>query len=145
MSNIAKLLKETIERAARKQARAETRALRKASGQHRKTIAELSGRLKDLEREMAQLRKSIPKPTLGAEPVVAGNIRFSAKRLPVLRKRLGLSAKECGLLIGVSGWTIGSWERGESKPKKEQIAAIAGLRKLGKREAQECLNELAQV
>jgi DNA-binding transcriptional regulator YiaG len=145
MSNIAKLLKETIERAARKQARAETNALRKASGQHRKIISELSARVKDLEREVAQLHKGLPQPTLSVGQVEAGNIRFSTKRLPVLRKRLGLSAKECGLLIDVSGWTIGSWELGESKPKKEQIAAIAGLRKLGKREAQKRLNELAQV
>jgi type II secretory pathway component PulM len=64
MSNIAKLLKETIERAARKQARAETNALRKASGQHRKIISELSARVKDMEREVAQLHKGIPQPTL---------------------------------------------------------------------------------
>ncbi|MDA8106120.1 MAG: helix-turn-helix domain-containing protein [Nitrospiraceae bacterium] len=144
MSNIAKLLKETIERAARKQARAETEALRKASGQHRKIIAELSGRVKNLEREIAQLHKRLPKPTLGDEQVEAGNLRFSAKRLPSLRKRLGLTAKECGILIGVSGWTIGSWERGQTRPKKEQIAAIAELRKIGKRDAQRRIEELAQ-
>ena len=144
MSNIAKLLKETIERAARKQARAETHALRKASGQHRKIIAELSARVKDLEREVAQLHKRLPKPTLGTGQLEADNIRFSARGFQSLRKRLGLSATECGVLIGVSGWAIGSWERGQARPKGEQIAAVAELRKIGKRQAQRRVKELAQ-
>jgi hypothetical protein len=55
---------------------------------------------------------------------------------------MGLSAKECGLLVGVSGWTIGSWERGEARPGKEQISAVAALRKMGKREANRRLREL---
>lgn len=58
MSNIARLLKETIERAAKRQARAETHVLRKASVHHRKIIVELSLRVKDLEREVAQLQKA---------------------------------------------------------------------------------------
>jgi DNA-binding transcriptional regulator YiaG len=144
MSNIAKLLKETIERTAKKQARAETHALRKASGQHRKIITELSARVKELEREVAQLHKRLPQPTLDISELEAGNLRFSGKRLQSLRRRLGLSAKECGILIGVSGWTIGSWERGTARPKGEQIAASAALRKIGKREAQKRVKELAR-
>jgi DNA-binding transcriptional regulator YiaG len=144
MSNIAKLLKETIERAARKQARAETDVLRKASGQHRKIIAELSARVKDLERQIAQLNKNLSQPTASTALPEAGNLRFSSKGFKSLRKQLGLSASECGMLVGVSGWTIGSWERGKSRPKGEQIAAVAGLRKLGKREAQKRVKELAQ-
>jgi DNA-binding transcriptional regulator YiaG len=145
MSSIAKLLKETIERTARKQARSETEVLRKASGQHRKIIAELSARVKGLERAMTQLQKRLPQQqTLSTEQIEAGNLRFSAKRLQALRKKLGLTANECGALIGVSGWTVGNWERGQARPRKEQIAAIAGLRKIGKREAQNRVKELAQ-
>jgi DNA-binding transcriptional regulator YiaG len=144
VSNIAKLLKETIERTARKQARQETDVLRKVSGQHRKIIAELSARVKDLERQIAQLHKSLPQPTLSAGRPDTDNLRFSAKGFKSLRKRLGLSAAECGILVGVSGWTIGSWERGKARPKGEQIAAVADLRKIGKREAQKRVKELAQ-
>ncbi len=109
MSNLAKLLKETIERTAKKQARSETEVLRRASGQHRKIIAELSARVKDLERTVAELQKRLPQQTLSSEQIKEGNLRFSAKRLQALRKKLGLTAKECGALIGVSGWTVGSW------------------------------------
>jgi DNA-binding transcriptional regulator YiaG len=145
MSNIAKLLKETIERTARKQARSETEVLRKASGHHRKIIAELSARVKDLERAVTQLQKRLPQQTLSTEQTEAGNLRFSTKRLQALRKKLGLTANECGALIGVSGWTVGSWERGQARPRKEQIAAIAALRKIGKREAQRRVKELMQA
>jgi DNA-binding transcriptional regulator YiaG len=144
MSNIAKLLKETIERTARKQARAETDLLRKVSGQHRKIIAGLSARVKDLERQIAQLHRNLPRPTVSTGLPETDNLRFSAKGFQSLRKRLGLSASECGALVGVSGWTVGSWERGKSRPKREQITAVAGLRKIGKREAQKRIEELAQ-
>jgi DNA-binding transcriptional regulator YiaG len=145
MNNIAKLLKETMERTARKQARSETEMLRKASGQHRKITAELSARVKDLERTVTELQKRLPQETLRAEQIEASNLRFSAKRLQALRKKLGLTAKECGALIGVSGWTLGSWERGQARPRKEQIAAIAGLRKTGKLEAKRRAKELTQA
>jgi DNA-binding transcriptional regulator YiaG len=144
MSNMAKLLKETIERTARKQARAETDVLRKVSGKHRKIIAELSARVKDLERQIAQLHKSVSRPTVSTGLPETYNLKFSAKGFQSLRKRLGLSASECGALVGVSGWTVGSWERGKSRPKEEQISAIAGFRKIVKREAQVRLKELAQ-
>ncbi|HET6514093.1 MAG TPA: helix-turn-helix domain-containing protein [Thermodesulfovibrionales bacterium] len=143
MSNIAKLLKETIERGARKQARAETHALRKASGQYRKIIAQLSARLKGLEREVMHLHKRLPQPPAGAGQIEAASVRFSAKGLRSTRKRLGLSAKECGLLVGVSGGTIGNWERGRSRPKGRQITALAALRRIGKRQAQKRIRELA--
>jgi DNA-binding transcriptional regulator YiaG len=144
MSTIAKLLKETIERAAKKQARTETSVLRKTSGQHRKIIAELSARVKDLERQVGKLTKRLPHSVPLIERIEADNLRFSAKGLQSLRRRLGLSAKECGSLIGVSGWTIGSWERGEAQPKKEQVAAIAAIRRIGKREARRRVKEVAQ-
>jgi DNA-binding transcriptional regulator YiaG len=144
MSNIAKLLKETVERTAKKQARAETNGLRKASGQHRKIIAELSLRIKELERQVARLNKRLPQAALHTDQVEADGLRFSAKGLQSLRKRLGLSAKECGALVGVSGWTIGSWERGQARPKKEQVAAVGALRKIGKREARRRARELTQ-
>jgi DNA-binding transcriptional regulator YiaG len=123
MSNMAKLLKEAIERAARKQARAETHIL---------------------ERQVALLHNRLSQPAPGAAQRGADDLRFSAGGLQSLRKRLELSARECAILIGVSGWTIGSWERGETRPKKGQIAALAAIPKTGRREVQELIEELAQ-
>jgi DNA-binding transcriptional regulator YiaG len=133
MNSIAKLLKQTVERVAQKRVRSETQTLRKASTRYRKTIAELGTRLKEMERELAIIRRQLPKaPAGGGEET--DNLRFSAKGLQKLREKLGLSATECGILLGVSGRTIGKWESGSSRPKADQLASLAGLRKMGKRE-----------
>ncbi len=39
-----------------------------------------------------------------------------------------------GQLVGVSAQTIYHWEKGVSKPRRSQLAEIAAVRKLGKRE-----------
>jgi len=51
------------------------------------------------------------------------------------RERLGLSARDYGLLVGVAGLTIYNWEKGKSKPRDKQLAAWAKTRRVGKREA----------
>jgi transcriptional regulator with XRE-family HTH domain len=51
-----------------------------------------------------------------------------------LRKRLGLSAAEAGLLLGVSALTVYNWEKG-TKPRAAHLPAIAGLRALSKARA----------
>ena len=144
MNTVAKILKETVERVARRQLRAETHGLRKALGQHRKAIADLSARVKELERKLTLLHRQLPPATLSAGRAEAGNLRFSAKGFRSLRKRLGLSTAECGMLIGVTGPTIGKWERGGARPKAGQLGAVAGLRKIGKREARMRLEEIAR-
>ena len=50
-----------------------------------------------------------------------------------LRKKLGLSATDMGKLIGVSGQSVYHWETGKTKPRANQLQAIAAVRKMGKR------------
>ncbi|WP_425250881.1 helix-turn-helix domain-containing protein [Geothrix mesophila] len=69
-------------------------------------------------------------------------IRFSAKRLAQQRQKLGLSAADVGLLLGVSGQSIYHWEAEKSRPWQAQLQAIAALSKLGKREAKRRLEEM---
>ena len=136
MTSIARLLKETIERTAKKQVRSETEALRKASARYRKAIVELSSRMKEMERELSAIRKQVPSAAFpGGSEQEAGNLRFSAKGLQSLRKKLALSKTECGKLIGVSGRVIGKWESGMTRPTGEQVRGIAAIRNIGKREA----------
>jgi DNA-binding transcriptional regulator YiaG len=144
MTSIAKLLKETIEHTAKKQARSETEALRKASVRYRKTIADLSTRVKKMERDLAAIRRQIASASPGAAQQEPGNLRFSAKGLQSLRNKLGISKTEYGRLLGVSGRTIGSWESGLARPTAEQIRDIAGIRNLGKREVRSRFEEKAQ-
>ena len=68
--------------------------------------------------------------------------RFSATRLAAHRTKLGLSAADYGRLVGMSGATIYLWERGESRPRPEQVQQL-GLLKAMNRSV--ILKQLAQV
>jgi len=142
MPNITTVLKEEILRLARKEARKQTDALRKASAQYRKDIAEMKRRVSDLQREVAPLQKQVLRGALSqVGEAEEERVRFTAKGLRSHRKRLALSAADYGKLIGVTGQTIYSWERETSRPGSQQIARIASLRYFGKREAEVCLEE----
>jgi DNA-binding transcriptional regulator YiaG len=136
MSNIATLLKSEISRVARKQVRSETLGLKKAVGLYRGEIAALKKRAQALESELRRLSKAQARAAPAeahAEPVQ--KLRFTAKGLASQRRRLGLSATDCGLLLGASGQSIYNWEEGKARPQARHLSAIAALRTLGKKEA----------
>lgn len=142
--NMATVLKEEISRLARREIRALTETLRKASTQYRRDIAELKRQVTELQRKAAFLEKQVPKD-LPTPPADAESMRFNAKGLHSHRQRLGLSAAECAKLIGVSGQTIYNWENGQSRPRQEQLAHIVALRHMGKREARELLEQMGNI
>ncbi len=144
MPNIAMVLKEEISRLARKEVRRQTQALRKASGQYRKDIAEVKRRLFDLQRKVNPLQKQVLKNTPAPAAAAENSVRFTAKGLRSQRQRLGLSAADYGKLVGVTGQTIYSWEHGIARPRKGQLPRIASLRHLGKREALAQLQQLTR-
>jgi DNA-binding transcriptional regulator YiaG len=143
MPNIAAVLREEIIRLARKEIRKQTNVLRKASAQYRKDIAEMKRRVSDLRRKVSPLEKQVLKnaPSQAAE-VEPEHVRFTAKGLRSQRQRLGLSAANYGILIGVTGQTIYGWEQETARPRKQQFAPIAALRHIGKREALARLEQL---
>jgi DNA-binding transcriptional regulator YiaG len=145
MPNIATLLKTEITRVARKEVRAETQGLKKAINAYRGEIAALKRSVRALEQKVRQLGKSRPGSSQAAvaqdEP--ASTSRFSAKSLASQRHRLGLSAHDCGLLVGASGQSIYKWEAGKAKPRAANLPGIAALRAMGKKEAAERLAALA--
>ena len=144
MPNIATVIKEEILRLARKEVRTETLVLKRASAQYRRDIAEMKRRLSDLQRRISPLQKQVLKGAPApAAPGKTNGARFTAKGLRSQRQRLGLSAASYGRLLGVTGQTIYSWEGETSRPRKSQLACIASLRHLGKREAEACLEQLA--
>ncbi|MFM7024649.1 MAG: helix-turn-helix domain-containing protein [Limnohabitans sp.] len=140
MSSFADQLKSEIARIARKEVRAETRALKKANAQYRADMAALRRRLADAERAMARLARGLGKGAARARPADEGQespaqgLRFRVAGFASLRKKLGLSAAEMGQLIGVSAQSVYHWETGKTRPRASQLAAIAAVRKLGKRE-----------
>jgi DNA-binding transcriptional regulator YiaG len=144
MPNIGAVLKEEILRLARKEIRKQASVLKKMSAQYRKDIAKMKRRISDLQRRVIPLQKQMLRG-VSSQPVEAEgeHVRFTAKGLRSQRKRLGLSAANYGKLIGVTGQTIYSWEQETSRPRKPQVARIASLRHLGKRDAYARLEQLA--
>lgn len=135
MPNIATVLKEEIARVARKELRAETEKLRKASAAYRSDIAALKRRVTDLERQLSGLtRKTTPNAPAPSAADVTTKVRYSAKSLAAQRKRLGLSAAELSTLLNVSPQTIYNWEAGTTRPRDVQMPMIAALRGVGKAE-----------
>ena len=136
MPNIASILKDEISRVARKAVRVETESLKKAVVAYRTEIAALKRRAQALEQEVRRLGKSRARDVqTEAEEPSSRPFRFSGKSLASQRRRLGLSAEDCGLLVGASGQSIYNWEAGKARPRDSHLPTIAALRSLGKKEA----------
>lgn len=142
MANLANVLKAEIARLARKEVKVQLDPLRKANAGYRRDIAALKREVAVLSRQV----KAVSKPARSAaraEPEDGRKLRFQAKGLKSHREKLGLSAAEYGQLAGVSAQSIYNWEAGKSTPRQAQIAALAELRGMGKREAAKRLEAAA--
>lgn len=141
MPNIGALLKDEIARLSRKEIRKQASPLKKAAASHRHQIAALKRQIDQLQRQVASVgRQTVAGSSAGAPASDDGiTLRFQARGLRTLRSRLGLSAGDLGKLIGVTAQSVYNWETKKASPRKAQIAAIAALRGLGKREAEERL------
>jgi DNA-binding transcriptional regulator YiaG len=135
MPNFASTLKDEILRLARKEVRREVEGLKKASAQYRSDIAALKRRVDALEKMCARVEKKAGQ-SASEHDAAEGRptVRFSAKGLVSKRQKLGLSAAEMGVILGVSAQTIYNWEAGKSRPRPQQLEAIATLRTMGKRQ-----------
>lgn len=145
MPNIAVIFRQEISRLARREARSQTRGLRKAAAQYRRDIAELKRRTTKLQTEVARLERQARKD--GPPPVTEADVqgvRFTAKSVRSQRKRVGISAADYAKLIGVTAHTIYKWEHGAARPRNQQLAALASLRRVGKREALARLEQMSQ-
>lgn len=143
MMNIGSMLKQEISRLSRRELRREVGAMRRASAQYRRDIAALKRQSAELLRRVALLSGSVlsnPKSEAPAE--TEKSVRFVAKGLRSNRQRLGLSAAEYGALVGVSAQSVYNWERGLASPRQAQLASLATLRGMGKREARARLDQL---
>lgn len=144
MPNFASQIKTEISRLAKKESRQETAVLKKASAHHRSDIAALKRRVAQLESVIGKLTKVSKRLTKTVEPVADDEkLRWRVPGFVSLRKNLGLSAEQMGKLVGVTGQSIYKWEQGKSRPRPEQLKAIAAVRKMGKRQVMEMLGDSA--
>jgi DNA-binding transcriptional regulator YiaG len=140
MTNIAAVLKAEITRLARREIRGEVASLRKASAQHRSTIAALRREVDQLRKQLRTAGKARSVPASEERSVQR---RFRPAGLVAHRKKLGLSAESYGALVGVSGQSIHHWEGGQ-RPRAKQLEALAAVRAMGKRDAAKKLADLAE-
>ena len=142
MPNIASVLKAEISRVVRKEVRAETEGPKKTASAQRAEVISLRRRIQELEKQLKALSRAAPHggnlkasvgPTAESDGDASG-LRFRAKGMATNRKRLGLPAEDFGILVGATGQSVYSWERGKSKPRATNLVAIASLRGIGKRE-----------
>lgn len=143
MPNLASVLKEEIQRLARKEAKASLAKTKQASSQHRRDIARLKREVKDLTRRLASLEGRERKRASKSAPAeLAAGTRFSPKSVKSHRTRLQLSASDYGRLVGVSMLSVYNWESGKTRPRQQQLASLASIRGLGKREAWKLLDDM---
>ena len=136
MPNVASILKSEIARVARKEVRGETLALRKAVSAYRSEIAALKRRANAVEQLLRRLATGQSKVSVGSEvDPDPGTFRFSAKGLASQRQRLGLSAEQCGLLLGASSQSVYNWEQGKTRPLARHLPAIAAVRGMSRKDA----------
>ena len=143
MTNLASVLKSEISRLAKRETKEEIKRLKTAASSQRGEIAALKKRTLALEQMVRRLSKTHGKadkaPAADATPT---GLRFSPTRLAAQRKRLELSASDFGKLVDASGQSVYKWESGKVRPQAKQLAAIAKVRALGKREVAAMLLEM---
>ncbi|HEX7328647.1 MAG TPA: helix-turn-helix transcriptional regulator [Casimicrobiaceae bacterium] len=140
MPNVGSVLREEITRLSRREIRRQTQHTKKLTAEHRHHIAALNRKLVELERTLTKLVRHAASQTSAAagtsgHGTEGPKLRFVAKGLRSHRDRLGLSASDFGKLVGVSANSVYAWESGTTTPRREQLAKIAALRTMGKREA----------
>ncbi len=141
MPNVQAVLRQEIQRVARREVRSELEATKKAVSSYRREIAELKRRNTDLERRVSYLesRESARLKSGPAKARPPKGTRFSVRSLKAQRKKAGLSRAGYAKLVGVSPPTIFNWESGATKPSEKHLATLVSLRGLGKREAKKRL------
>lgn len=143
MPDIAKVMKEEMQRLARKEIKAVLGALQKELAVLKKAASAQNRRIAALEKENRRLSRGAEKGR-AAKPEAAGDAvgavdrtRVTAKMVRALRARLGLSQADFARLVGVNGQSVYMWEHKEGRLtfRGDTKARIVAARKLTKKEA----------
>jgi DNA-binding transcriptional regulator YiaG len=150
MPNIAKVIKDEIQRIARKETKTIASELHKNNVSLKKTVSELRKELSDMKQQVRQLamvqnQQQKAEPEASTESV--DKLRFSAKGIRALRRKLKLSQADFAKLAGVSDLAVYQWEKKEGKLALRQTTKtkLAEIRGLGRLEALERLGKGKEV
>jgi DNA-binding transcriptional regulator YiaG len=144
MGKIEGVIKAEIMRLVKREVRAVFRPLKREVWQLGTKLSSLSKGMASLNRMAKELHLEKTKPKLEATPEEVKASRITPERINRLRKKLGISQRELGILTGATIGAVLSWEKGKFRPRGEKKAALVGLRKLKKREIKKMLAEKAE-
>lgn len=137
MPNLSQVLKQEIAKTARRELRSELLALKSVTSKYRGEIATLKRQVAALTHRLAESER-ISRTSARIAAVANGDtskFRFSAKSLIALRRRLGLSRRDLGILFDVSDVTIYNWETQIGRPNKDHMVRLVAARSLTKKQA----------
>ena len=145
MAKIEGVIKAEIMRLAKREVRAVFRPLKREVWQMSTKLSNLSKGMASLNRMAKEMHlEEKARPKLEATPEEVKVSRLTPERISRLRKKLGISQRELGLLTGATIGAVLSWEKGKFRPMGEKKAALVALRKLKKREVKKLLAEKAE-
>jgi DNA-binding transcriptional regulator YiaG len=143
LGKLESTIKSEIQRLAKREIRSTFLPLRREVRSIRLRLSGLSKNFSALNRLTKEQLQKVPKKGLEATPEEVKASRLTPDRIRGLRKKLGISMRELGILTGSSLGAVLSWEKGRFKPRGERKAALVALRKLKKREVRKLLAEKA--
>lgn len=148
MPNIAKILRDEMQRLARREVKMATAPLRKDTIALKHAVADQKRRVALLERDNKRLVRQTEKTAKGVS-VRPGDddvskARITAKMIRSIRSRLGVSQADFAKLVGVSGQSVYQWERkpGRLSFRGDAKASVVRVRKLTKAEAKKQLGKI---
>jgi len=144
MAKIEGVIKSEIVRLAKREIRTVFIPLRSEVRKIRSKVSALSKGVTSINRLAKGLHLEEAKPKLEATPEEVKVARLTPERIRGLRKKLGISQRELGILTGVTIGAAASWESGKFKPKGEKKAALVALCKLRKRDVKKMLAQKAE-
>ena len=145
MGKLESTIKSEIQRLAKREIRATFFPLRREVRAMRLKLSGLSKGILSLNRLTKELHLEEAKPKLEATPEEVKASRLTPDRIRGLRKKLGISMRELGVLTGSSTGAVLSWEKGKFRPRGEKKAALVALRKVRKRDVRKILAEKAET
>lgn len=151
MPDVARVLREEVQRLAKRQIKAGVAPLKRDNVRLKKQVVELRSELAVLTRTSRELLTRVAALVATKESEVAteraATLRPTSRSLARLRRRLDLTQVEFGSLLGVSGQAVLNWESKGSRVRMRSanLAALAGIQRIGKREARRRLERMGQV
>lgn len=144
MPNIAKILRDEIQRLARREAKAAAAPLKKDNADLKRAVADLKRRTVQLERAGKRFVSQAEKVEKTAPPAAEDDVskaRITAKMVKSIRARLGVSQADFAKLVGVSRLTVYQWEakKGRLQFRGNGKAGIVAVRHVTKAEAKKRL------